>query len=211
MTSLSMLLLLSLLFQAVLIVKCDDDDEDRLVRAINQYRTSLNLTALNHNEGAECLASELADEFRGQPCTNTTTGSNMIPGVESQFPNFPRLLTECHLSANTTRDGQILHACVPGLDPALVLSNFTSSQYAVYLNGTQFTGIGAGSEDNWIVVVLTTNTSTGDYTPGTNVGNTVPGTNVGNRAPGSDVDNGALGLGGPGYLVVLILGLFMLL
>ncbi|CAA0829150.1 Uncharacterized GPI-anchored protein [Striga hermonthica] len=210
MASLSKLLLLSLLFQAILIVKCDDDDEDRLVRAINQYRTSLNLTALNHNERAECLASELADEFRGQPCTNTT-GSNTIPGAESQFPNFPRLLTECHLNSTTIRDGQILHACVPGLDPAVVLSNFTRSQYAVYLNGTQYTGIGAGSEDNWIVVVLTTNTSTGDYTPGTNVGNTAPGTNVGNRAPGTNVDNGARGLGGAGYLVVLILGLFMLL
>ncbi|CAA0834763.1 Uncharacterized GPI-anchored protein [Striga hermonthica] len=193
MSSISKLILLSLLCHAIFLTKCDDDEEDRLVQGINQYRTSLNLTALSHNERAECLASELADQFKGQPCTNST-GSNTIPGTEPQFPNFQNLLTKCHLNVTTTRDGQIMQACVPHLDPSLVLSNFTMSQYSGYLNGTQFSGIGVGSEDDWIVVILTANTSQGDYGLGTNVDNGVPGIS---------------GLGG--CLVALVVGLFMLL
>ncbi|MCI76519.1 glycoprotein membrane precursor GPI-anchored protein, partial [Trifolium medium] len=42
-------------------------------------------------------------------------------------------------------------ACVPGLAPNLVLANFTKSLYSENLNDTQYTGIGIGSEDNWIV------------------------------------------------------------
>ncbi|GFP99905.1 uncharacterized GPI-anchored protein at3g06035 [Phtheirospermum japonicum] len=170
----------------------DADEEDDLIQGINQYRTSLNLTTLSKNERADCLAGEIADQFRNQPCTNTT-GSNTVPGTEQQFSNFPNLLSKCHLNITTTRDGQILPACVPNLERGPVLSNFTESQYSMYLNGTQFTGIGVGSEDNWIVVVLTTNTSAGDYAPGTNM------------------DNVASGLSGVGYMVSLIVGLFALL
>ncbi|KAL0368004.1 UNVERIFIED_CONTAM: putative GPI-anchored protein [Sesamum calycinum] len=102
------------------------DKEDNLLQGINQYRASLNLTALTKNDRAGCLADEIADQFKNQPCTNTT---------------------------------------------GLVLSNFTKSQYSGYLNGTQYTGIGVGSEDNWIVVVLTTSTPEGDYSPGSNTDN----------------------------------------
>lgn len=56
-------------------------------------------------------------------------------------------------------------ACVPNLVPSLVLSNFTKSLYSGHLNDTKFTGVGIGSEDNWIVVVLSTNTPEGDYAP----------------------------------------------
>ena len=58
-------------------------------------------------------------------------------------------------------------ACVPGLVPSLVLDNFTHSLYSGNLNDSKYTGIGIGSEDNWIVVVLTTNTSEGSFVPGT--------------------------------------------
>ncbi|KAK6146093.1 hypothetical protein DH2020_019962 [Rehmannia glutinosa] len=191
MASLSQFLLLSLLFHSILIIKCDDE-EDNLVQGINQYRASLNLTALTKNDRAECLASEVADQFKNQPCTNST-GSNTVPGTEPQYSNFPGLLSKCHLNVTTTRDGQILPACVPSLDPSLVLSNFTMSQYSGFLNDTQFSGIGVGSEDNWIVVVLTTSTPDGNYAPGTNS------------------DNGANSLTAiVGHIAFLMVGFFML-
>ncbi|KAK3027219.1 hypothetical protein RJ639_041637 [Escallonia herrerae] len=160
---------LSLLLQAILFLnnhtaKCDDE-EDNLLQGINGYRAGLNLTALTKNDKAECLADEIAEQFKDQPCTNTT-GSNTVPGTESQFSNYPSLLAKCHLNVTTTRDGMIMPACVPNLVPSLVLSNFTESQYSLYLNDTKYTGAGIGSEKNWIVAVFTTNTPEGSYTPG---------------------------------------------
>ncbi|KAL5541629.1 hypothetical protein UlMin_009339 [Ulmus minor] len=146
-------------------VKCDDtDEEDTLLQGINAYRAALNLTALTKNENADCLADELADQFKDQACTNTT-GANTVPGTEPRFSNYPALLAKCHLNVSNTRDGAVLPACVPNLVPSLVLTNFTHSQYSENLNDTAFTGIGIGSEDNWIIVVLTTSTPEGSYVP----------------------------------------------
>ena len=64
---------------------------------------------------------------------------------------------------NNTLDGEILPICVPKLDPTAVLSNYTNSQYAKYLNDSNYTGAEIGSEKNWMVVVLSTNTSTGSF------------------------------------------------
>ncbi|XAR57225.1 hypothetical protein NMG60_11025286 [Bertholletia excelsa] len=164
--------LLSLLLQSILLVNhtvnCDKE-EDSLFQGINSYRESLNLTALTRNDRAECLAEKIADQFKDQPCTNTT-GSNTVPGTEPQFSNFPSLLAKCDLNVTVAQDGAILPACVPNLVPSLVLSNFTKSQYSSYLNDTKFTGAGIGSEDNWIVVILTTNTPTGSYVKADNSG-----------------------------------------
>ncbi|KAJ6323774.1 hypothetical protein OIU76_011128 [Salix suchowensis] len=110
------------------------DEEDGLLRSINSYRTSLNLTVLTKNDNAECLAGEIADQFKNQPCTNST-GSNTVPGTETQFPNYPTLLAKCHLN----------------------------TQYSGNLNDTKFTGAGIGSDGNWIVVVLTTSTPEGSF------------------------------------------------
>ncbi|XP_057956770.1 uncharacterized GPI-anchored protein At5g19250-like [Malania oleifera] len=165
MASLRLPLLLSLLLHSILLmehrVRCDDEEE-KLLQGINAYRASLNLTALAKNDNAECLASKMADEFKNQACTNTT-GANTVPGTEPLFANYPSLLDKCHLNVNNTRDGAVLPACVPNLDPSLVLSNFTQSQYSQYLNDTQFIGLGIGSDGNWIVVVLTKNTSGGSF------------------------------------------------
>jgi hypothetical protein len=54
-------------------------------------------------------------------------------------------------------------ACVPHLDPSLVLTNFPRTPYSDNLNDTKFTGAGIGSDGNWIVVVLTTSTPEGSY------------------------------------------------
>lgn len=157
--------LLLLLFQAIVLINHQvrsDDEEENLLQGINKYRTNLNLTALTKNENAACLAEQIADQYKDQPCTNTT-GSNTVPGTENQFPNYPDLLAHCQLNISNTRDGMIMPACVPDLDPTLVLWNFTKSQYSGNLNETTYTGAGIASEGNWIVVVLTTNSSTGSF------------------------------------------------
>lgn len=61
-------------------------------------------------------------------------------------------------------------ACVPGLDPQLVLANFTESQYNQNLNDSSYVGIGLADEGNWVVAVLTTNTPAGNYGPATDTG-----------------------------------------
>ncbi|OMP09083.1 hypothetical protein COLO4_05828 [Corchorus olitorius] len=142
-------------------------EEDNLLKGINDYRASLNLTTLTKNDNAECLADELADQFKNQPCTNST-GANTVPGTEPQFANYPNLLAKCHLNVSNTRDGAVMPACVPNLVPNLVLSNFTESQYSLNLNDTKYTGVGIGSDGNWIVVVLTTSAPEGSFVPATN-------------------------------------------
>ncbi|CAL5195170.1 unnamed protein product [Lathyrus oleraceus] len=166
-------LLFTLFFSSILLfnhyVKCDNDEEDVLFQGVNKYRASLNLTSLTKNDNANCLAEELADQFKSQPCTNTT-GANTVPGTEPNFSNFPDLLTKCHLNISDTRDGMIMPVCVPGLVPSIVLSNFTQSLYSQSLNDSKYTGIGIGSEDNWIVAILTTNTPGGSFVTGTSNG-----------------------------------------
>ena len=85
------------------------------------------------------------------------------PGNKPNFTNFDKLLDKCDINGNNTLDGVILPVCVPKLDPTAVLSNYTNSQYAKYLNDSSYTGAGIGSEENWMVVVLSTNTSTGSF------------------------------------------------
>ena len=95
------------------------------------------------------------------------------PGNKPNFTNFDKLLDKCDINGNNTLfffrkgnntlDGEILPICVPKLDPTTVLSNYTNSQYAKYLNDSSYTGAGIGSEKNWMVVVLSTNTSTGSF------------------------------------------------
>ena len=57
----------------------------------------------------------------------------------------------------------ILPVCVPKLVPTLVLTNYTHSSYAKHLNNSKYTGVGVGSEDDWMVVVLSTSTPTGSF------------------------------------------------
>ncbi|XVE81554.1 hypothetical protein DITRI_Ditri15bG0074100 [Diplodiscus trichospermus] len=153
-------------------VFCDTDEEDNLLKGINSYRASLNLTTLTKNDNAECFADELADQFKNQPCTNST-GANTVPGTEPQFANYPNLLAKCHLNVSNTRDGAVMPACVPNLLPSLVLSNFTQSQYSEYLNDTKYAGVGIGSDGDWMVVVLTTGTSEGSFVPATSAASLV--------------------------------------
>ncbi|CAK7332847.1 unnamed protein product [Dovyalis caffra] len=176
----------------------DGDQEDAVLQGINDYRKSLNLTALTKNDNAHCLAEELADQFKDQPCTNAT-GSNTVPGTEPQFPNYPSLLAKCNLNASNTRDGAVMPACVPHLDPSLVLTNFTRTQYSENLNDTKYTGAGIGSDDNWIVVVLTTSTPEGSFVT------YKAGSLNDNAANSSDKNIGLI------YLLLLLIGSLFLL
>ncbi|XP_047329011.1 uncharacterized GPI-anchored protein At5g19250-like [Impatiens glandulifera] len=162
-------LLLLVLFLAVLSLSfpAESLDEENLLQQLNSYRTSLNLSTLTENKNANCLAEELAEQFKNQPCTNTT-GADTVPGTEPQFSNYPDLLVKCHLNITNTREGNVMPACIPNLVPDLVLSNFTQSQYSEYLNDSTFSGAGIGSEDNWVVVILTKDTVGGNFSPAQN-------------------------------------------
>ena len=141
-----------------------DGEDNQLLKGINSYRASLKVPALTENSNADCLAEQLAKKFKGQECTNTT-GANTVPGTEPQFPDYPQFLDRCHLNASVTEDGQVMPACVPGLVADIVLTNYTKSQHNRFLNDTKYSGIGIANEGDWVVVVLSTSTDSGDYSP----------------------------------------------
>ncbi|SPT21017.1 unnamed protein product [Triticum aestivum] len=141
-----------------------EGDDNQLLKGINSYRASLKVPALTENSNADCLAEQLAKKFKGQECTNTT-GANTVPGTEPQFPDYPQFLDRCHLNASVTEDGQVMPACVPGLVADIVLTNYTKSQHNRFLNDTKYSGIGIANEGDWVVVVLSTSTDSGDYSP----------------------------------------------
>lgn len=133
-----------------------DKDEDNVLQGINSYRSSLRLPTLSKNENAGCLADKIADKLENQPCNGT--GATSV-----QVNNYSGLLSKCNIKINSTTDGAVLPVCVRKLVPTLVLTNYTRTQYAKYLNDSRFTGVGLGSEDDWMVVVLSTNTSSGSF------------------------------------------------
>uniref|UniRef100_A0A2N9EV37 Uncharacterized GPI-anchored protein At5g19230-like domain-containing protein n=1 Tax=Fagus sylvatica TaxID=28930 RepID=A0A2N9EV37_FAGSY len=139
------------------------EDEDNLLQGINSYRNSLKLPALFKNGKADCLAEEIADELEEEPCTSSTNGANIVSSSTTQLTDLLKHLKKCKIDVNTTVDGIIMPICVPKLVPTLVLTNYTHTSYARYLNSSKYTGVGVGSEDDWMVVVLSTNTTGGSF------------------------------------------------
>ncbi|GLT94967.1 hypothetical protein SLE2022_126760 [Rubroshorea leprosula] len=139
------------------------DDEDNLLQGINSYRASLSLPVLTKNKNAYCAAGELADDLEDQSCDAAAIPS---PNTLSTLANYPKVASKCKIDVNTTTDGVIMPVCVRKLVPTLVLTNYTRTHYAKYLNESKYTGIGVGSEDDWTVVVLTTNTLAGSFASG---------------------------------------------
>lgn len=172
----------------------DDDEEDLLLRGINAHRASLNLTELVEHENAECFADEFADRFQDQPCSNTT-GSITAPGAEPGFrlSNYPELLAKCNLNASNPTDGIVMPVCIPRSVPSLALADLKRSRYSDYLNDTKYNVVGIGSDDDWFVVVLTSNAVVGSpntplpSTPNTpnqvNKANTIDTVNTTSLAP----------------------------
>ena len=137
------------------------DDENNLLQGLNSYRSSLQLPPLTKNKQAGCLADELADEIEDRPCVPTVAANAIPGGAGTQFEDYPKLLRKCNINPNTTANAIILPVCVSKLVPTLVLTNYTRTGYARYVNDSRFTGVGLGSEDDWMVVVLTTSSPAG--------------------------------------------------
>ncbi|KAJ4822793.1 hypothetical protein Tsubulata_039469 [Turnera subulata] len=133
------------------------DEEDQVLQGINSYRQAKNLPALAKNKKASCLADEIADKLEDKPCSSPQAGNPVL------LSDFSDQLSKCGVDINRTRDGVVLPSCVPKLVPTLLLTNYTHTGYAKYMNDSRFTGAGLGSEDDWMVVVLTTSTPVGDF------------------------------------------------
>ncbi|BBH06613.1 Glycoprotein membrane precursor GPI-anchored protein [Prunus dulcis] len=143
--------------QGIFVVSQLKEEEDKIFQGLNSFKQSL-----KKNSNAECLADEIADELEDQPCSSADDYA-IEPGNGPKFPKFNKLIKKCHIDINTTTDGIILPVCVPNWDPDLVIKNYTHTQYAKYLNGSKYTGAGVGTEDDWVVVVLSTDTESGSF------------------------------------------------
>ncbi|GAB2287339.1 hypothetical protein Dimus_021718 [Dionaea muscipula] len=150
-------------------VLCDHhvhaDVEDQLLQGLNSFRTAASkVPPLSKHKNAHCLAETVADKFEGRPCSPAST-ANAIPGTGSPqlAADYPKMLDKCGINATTVREGIILPVCVPKLVPTLVLTNYTHSPYAKYINDSMYTGAGIESEDDWMVVVLATSTQGGSF------------------------------------------------
>ncbi|XP_076921619.1 putative GPI-anchored protein At3g06035 [Bidens hawaiensis] len=138
------------------------DEEDDLLQGINSFRQSKNLVTLSKNDNAGCMADEIAEALQDKACS-TMAGPSIITSTQPRYANYPDIVKKCDIDINTTADGVILPACVPKQVPTLVLTNYTQSSYASYLNNSRYSGVGIGKEDDWVVVVLTTNTPAGTF------------------------------------------------
>nr|GEX44636.1 RNA-directed DNA polymerase, eukaryota [Tanacetum cinerariifolium] len=138
------------------------DEEDDLLQGINSYRQSKNLTALTKHDNAGCMADEIAEALEHKSCA-TMAGPSLVTSTQPRYADYPSIVKKCNIDVNTTADGVILPVCVRKRVPTLVLTNYTQSSYAGYLNSSRYSGIGVGKEDDWVVVVLTTNTPAGTF------------------------------------------------
>ncbi|KAI3499794.1 hypothetical protein L1887_35604 [Cichorium endivia] len=138
------------------------DEKDNLLQGINSYRQARNLAALSKNDNAGCVADEVSEALEKKPCS-TMAGPSTVTSTLPRYADYPNIIKKCNIDFNTTADGVILPVCVPKRVPTLVLTNYTQSSYASYLNNSRYTGVGVGKEDDWMVVVLTTNTPAGTF------------------------------------------------
>ncbi|KAG6775095.1 hypothetical protein POTOM_018521 [Populus tomentosa] len=138
-------------------------EEDDLLQGLNSYRHSLNLPALVKHTNAGCLADKIAGKLEDEPCTSARAASPV------QIDDYPDLLSKCGIDVNHTNEGVALPVCVPHLVPTLLLTNYTRTPYARFINASRFSGAGLGHEDDWMVVVLTTSTPRGDFAGATSL------------------------------------------
>lgn len=152
---------------AIVIQSALADGNDQFLDDINQYRKSLSLSAFTTNSGATCVAEQVAEQYKGTPCTNTS-GTATVSGLEPQLDES--LLSKCKLQLVNVKDGFIGPTCVPAGTsaanaPKLAANNITMSPaYTEYVNDTKFVSAGVGSVDNaWFVLVLATKDSGGNF------------------------------------------------
>ncbi|GMN43825.1 hypothetical protein TIFTF001_013013 [Ficus carica] len=123
----------------------------------------MNLSELEKSETASCLANEIADDIEDEPCSTADEFAGDPTRAVPRMVNFPKLLRKCDIDENTTVDGAILPVCVPNLITNLVLGNYTHSPYTKFVNDSKYSGAGVGSEEDWIILVLTTNKPSGSF------------------------------------------------
>ena len=93
-----------------------------------------------------------------------------LPSYTSKIPKFQKSINKCKININTTKDGVIMPLCVPKLDPDALFSNYTkSNRFSKYLNNSKYKIAGIGSEDDWMVLIISTNTSSGDFSSATSL------------------------------------------
>ncbi|KAL5566101.1 hypothetical protein UlMin_029265 [Ulmus minor] len=144
-------------------VLCDGVAEDAFLDTINYYRQSQKVSALTKNEKAGCLAEEFAEELDDKSCSTAYDFAKDPAHSVPKAVDYEELLKSCDIDLNTTKDGIILPMCIPRIVASIVLNNYTNSVYGKHLNDSKYTGAGVGSQDDWIVVVLSTNKQSGSF------------------------------------------------
>lgn len=110
------------------------------------------------------MAKKIAKDLEDYKC-NATNGVNTPVSTQQSFAT-DKILSECKILAESTKEGVILSVCVPDLVPSLVFTNFTYTyKYTKFLKSANYTGAGLGCAEDWMVLVLTTNTTGGNFTP----------------------------------------------
>ncbi|XP_030958343.1 uncharacterized GPI-anchored protein At5g19250-like [Quercus lobata] len=120
---------------------CEGEAQRYLWDNLNGYRRSLHLNNFTDNSNAACLANKIADQLKNDTCKNAFNFSP-TPGTKPNVPKFDKFLHKCDIKDKRAVDGIILPICVPRLDPIVVFSNYTKSQYAKYLKNSNYMGLG---------------------------------------------------------------------
>lgn len=155
---------------SLLCVTFPTDEEKDLLHDINRYRQLLNLPVLTRSGKASCLADEIADDLEDKPCQDYHNYYAVPGNNPNNIPNFQKNVEKCRININTTKDGVFMPLCVPKLDSDALFLNYTkTSRFTKYLNNSKYTIAGLGSEDDWMVLILTTNTSSGDFSSATSL------------------------------------------
>lgn len=145
------------------------EKEKNLLHDINIYRKVLNLPVLEKRSKPSCLANEIADDLEDKKCEDFP-GYYPVPGSNPRVPNFQENVKKCKININSTKDGVIMPVCVHKLDPDDLFSNYTkTSHFTKYLNNSKYTIAGVGSDDDWMVLIISTNTSSGDFSSATSL------------------------------------------
>ncbi|XP_027367570.1 uncharacterized GPI-anchored protein At3g06035-like isoform X2 [Abrus precatorius] len=144
-------------------VVCDAEKKKNLLHDINVYRKILNLPDLEKSSKASCVASKIADDLEDKHCEDFRD-YYPAPGTNPKIPTFQDSVRKCMININTTKDGVVMPVCVPNLEPDALFSNYTKpNRYTKYLNNSKYTIAGIASEDDWMVLIISTNTSSGDF------------------------------------------------
>lgn len=86
----------------------------------------------------------------------------MVP----KLPDYQKLLHKCNINIKTTEDAIMLPTCVPKMNESLLVEDYTRTNYSLYLISPNFTSIGVGSKDQWMIVVVTTGNKSGSFSSG---------------------------------------------